>query len=256
MPSLQSRARRLGVTRLVFKPGLSRLDPGQFEADLRAFAALLLRDFLPELDRMAGAVLEPPASAYVALPRTVESWDDLATLQRRLDELDTPTDALDVATLVMAAARDFFERGLLLLVKDDALRGLQAFGGPAEQGFAVRGLVLPLDEPSRFAEAVASGRPANVPLPDAERRSLAGALGGPVSADAAILPLVANRETIALFVGCNPERGSPRRPLELLEVFLRQAGVALEGIFLRQALAARASLDAACPARGGTAPAA
>jgi CheY-like chemotaxis protein len=252
--SLQSRARRLGITRLVFKPGLSRLDPGQFEADLRAFAALLLRDFLPELDRMAGAVLEPPSSAYVALPRAVESWDDLATLQRRLEELDTPTDALDVASLVMKAARDFFERGLLLLVKDDALRGLQAFGGVAEEGYAVRSLVAPLAEPSLFADAVASGRPVHGPLPEAETSRLADALGAPVSADASLLPLVANRETIALLVGCNPEGRSPRRPLELLEVFLRQAGVALEGIFFRQALAARVSVDAA--ARGGTAPAA
>jgi CheY-like chemotaxis protein len=254
--SLQSRARRLGITRLVFKPGLSRLDPGQFEADLRAFAALLLRDFLPELDRMAGAVLEPPSSAYVALPRAVESWDDFATLQRRLEELDTPTDALDVARLVMKAAPDFFERGLLLLVKDDALRGLQGFGGPAEGGHAVRGLSVPLGEPSLLADAVASGRPVHGPFPEEEGSRLADALGGPLSADAALLPLVANRETIALLVGSNPEGRSPRRPLELLEVFLRQAGVALEGIFFRQALAARLSADAASPARSGTASAA
>ena len=74
--------------------------------------------------------------------------------------------------------------------------------------------------------------------------------------DTAVIPLVANRETIALFVGCNPDRGSPRRPLDLFEVFVRQAGVALEGIFLRQAFAADVSAHAGSAPRGGTAPAA
>src|SRR5207245_2721842 len=36
--ALQSRAKQMGIARIVFKPGLSKLDPGQFEADLRAFA--------------------------------------------------------------------------------------------------------------------------------------------------------------------------------------------------------------------------
>ena len=39
---LHARARKLGVTRFVFKPGLSRLDPAQFEADLQAFAVRML----------------------------------------------------------------------------------------------------------------------------------------------------------------------------------------------------------------------
>jgi len=50
----------------VFKPGLSKLDPEQFEADLRAFANKILTDLLPKLGRAAPAV--PPAPVSKARP--------------------------------------------------------------------------------------------------------------------------------------------------------------------------------------------
>src|SRR5207247_3382325 len=47
--TLQARARQMEIAHFVFKPGLSKLDPEQFEADLRAFATTILTDLLPEL---------------------------------------------------------------------------------------------------------------------------------------------------------------------------------------------------------------
>ncbi len=59
---LRARAKRLGVSLLAFKPGLSKLDPLQYEADLRAFGDKLARDLLPRLDgRRRGG--RPAASA-------------------------------------------------------------------------------------------------------------------------------------------------------------------------------------------------
>ena len=51
---LRARARRLGVSLLAFKPGLSKLDPLQYEADLRAFGDKLARDLLPRLEGRRG----------------------------------------------------------------------------------------------------------------------------------------------------------------------------------------------------------
>src|SRR6185503_6109728 len=48
--ALHARARQMGIKHFVFKPGLSKLDPEQFEADLRAFASKILTDILPRLD--------------------------------------------------------------------------------------------------------------------------------------------------------------------------------------------------------------
>ena len=52
----------------------------------------------------------------------------------------------------------------------------------------------------------------------------------------ALLPLVAHRETIALVFGDNPESGRDARRLEPLEVFIHQAGIALENAFLQRKL--------------------
>src|SRR5206468_1888975 len=48
--SLHARAKQMGIASIVFKPGLSKLDPGQFEADLRAFAHKLISDVIPRLE--------------------------------------------------------------------------------------------------------------------------------------------------------------------------------------------------------------
>ena len=60
---LMGRARRLGVSLLAFKPGLSKLDPLQYAADLRAFGDKLARDLLPRLAGSRGPGRTAPAPA-------------------------------------------------------------------------------------------------------------------------------------------------------------------------------------------------
>jgi hypothetical protein len=159
-------------------------------------------------------------------------------LRRQLDELSRPQDAGQVSTLVMKAARDFFERAVLFVVKDEALRGLGGFGPPEGDDVAllVRDLAIPLGEPSVFQEVVGSGRPYQGAL-SKEAWSLLGKglprHGSPV---VALLPLVTQRETIALLFGDNPRTGAKLRlrRLDTLEVFVTQAGLALETASFRR----------------------
>ena len=229
-----ARARKLGVARFVFKPGLSRLDPAQFEADLEGFARRMLEDVLPGLEEIAEA--PRPAPVSVALPRRLENWDEVAALQRRLEELHGPRDAFQVSTLVMKVAREFFERAVLFVVKDEALRGLTGFGPAAGDEIALlaRELVIPLSAPSVFEEVVVSGRSFAGPLPEADWARLEKPLGRFQSSGVALLPLLTHRETIAVLLGDNPDTGAEMRRLETLEVFLDQAGLALENAFLER----------------------
>src|SRR4029453_8183502 len=59
--AVQARARQLGIESFVFKPGLSKLDPEQFEADLRVFAHKVRTDVLPRM-MQARAEPAPPAA--------------------------------------------------------------------------------------------------------------------------------------------------------------------------------------------------
>jgi CheY-like chemotaxis protein len=238
---LQERVRRLGVARTVFKPGLSRLDPAQFESDLRAFVARILDDVLPGLEKGVPASRAPSSSPAAAPRRGPWDGDDITVLLRRLQELSGPRDAFQVSTLVMKVAREFFERAVLFVVKDESLRGLTAFGPAVRDEIVLlaRELVIPLGTPSVFGEVVASRRSFVGLLPEEEWARLDETLGRFRSGPVALLPLLTHRDTIALVFGDNPETGAELSRLDTLEVFLNQAGLALENVFLQRKLQAR-----------------
>jgi CheY-like chemotaxis protein len=259
--ALQARARQLGVARVVFKPGLSKLDPPQFEADMRAFARKLLGDVLPLMAGLearpaaaAAAPAAPPAPVVAPVPvapaarpaggvPTVEELSlELATLQRRLEDLRKGGDATQVSALVMEVAREFFERAVLFLVKNGQVRGLGGFGlAPREENLnlLVREVAIPLAEPSVFQDVVGRRKPYSGTLPDGKwSQYLMARIGRFKSEGAALIPLLTHREAIAVLFGDNPETGRNPGRLDGLEVFINQAGTALENAFLQRKLQA------------------
>jgi CheY-like chemotaxis protein len=248
--TVQSRSRQLGIANFVFKPGLSKLDPEQFEADLEAFAHKIVADILPRLARRprgaapaaAPAVAVPQAAPAPPAPAVPLPPDDLSRhftiLQQRLDELRKPQDASQISMLVMKTAREFFERGILLLVKNDELRGLGGFGrGPGDENLNLlaRDITIPLLERSPFSEAVAGRKPFSGPLADGRWTAyFFGKIGRFQSTSVALLPLLTNRETVAVLFGDNPETGRELGRLDALAVFMNQAGIALENAFLQR----------------------
>jgi hypothetical protein len=161
-------------------------------------------------------------------------------LQRRLEELRRPGDATQISLLVMKVAREFFERGILFLVKNEEVRGLGGFGpAPKDENITllVRDVVIPLAEPSVFLDVVSRRKPYSGALPDGKwGRYLVGKIGRFRSASAALIPLLTHRETIALLFGDNPETGREIGRLDALELFINQAGVALENALLQRKL--------------------
>jgi hypothetical protein len=168
--------------------------------------------------------------------------EQMASLQRRLTELRGPGNANQIAMLVMKVAREFFERSILFLIKNGEARGLGGFG-PAPKGLSLnllaREVVIPLAEPSAFRDAVQSGRPFSGALPDGKwTKHLMGKVGRFQSNSVALFPLVTHRESIAVLLGDNPETGEEFRPLDTLEMFIDQTGVALENAFLQRKIQA------------------
>jgi CheY-like chemotaxis protein len=268
--ALHARAKQMGVGRIVFKPGLSKLDPGQFEADLRAFAAKILSDVIPRMSAgEAPAPAPKPARANVKAAKTPapsapspsassapsapsassassassppspeELSRQFGVLQQRLEELRRPNDASQIAMLVMKMSREFFERGVLFLVKNGEARGLGGFGpAPGEESLHLlaRDVVIPLSEPSVFLDVTESHKSLVGPLPEGRwSEYLMGKIGRFRSATVALLPLLTHRETIALLFGDNPSSGRAVGRLDTLELFMNQAGIALENAFLQR----------------------
>ncbi len=259
--SLRLRARQMGIQVFVFKPTLSKLNPRQFEADLSAFAGKLASDVLPSLAEVASLRRVPPppqakhpAEAGAAGPPAEDALRPFEFLKRRLRDLRQPGDANEIAALVMKVAREFFERSILFVVKNDQARGLGGFGlAPREEtlNLLARQITIPLGQPSVFRDVASSRRPFAGHLPpDRWSGHLMGRIGRFQSGGIALLPLQAHRETIALLFGDNPESGRPIAGLEALEVFVHQAGIALENVFLQRRLQILQQREGADPATG------
>jgi CheY-like chemotaxis protein len=239
--AVQARAKQLRIEHFVFKPGLSKLDPEQYEADLRVFATKIHKDILPRLLQPAEPKKDAAAPARAAAGDPVSQAvlsTEFLDLQNRLRELRMRGEAGDIAGLVMKVAREFFERAVLFLVKDDEARGLAGFGA-APKGdnlnLLARRIVIPLQEKSAFGDVAASRKPfRGTAADDKNVQYLLGKVGRFKSGTVALLPLLTNRETIALLFGDNPESGAPLPRLEPLEVFINQAGIALENAFLQK----------------------
>lgn len=237
---LRGKARRLGVSILALKPGLSKLDPLQYEADLRVFGRKLARDLVPRLLRRGGPRRAAARPTGPPFPPTDEGAR-AARLQSALDELAGALEPDLVAFLLLRAARAVLSRAVLFLVKDDRLRGLAGFG-PTGSGRSLdvlaRDLSVPLDTPSPFAEAVASGRAWAGPLPtEGPALELLEDLGSLDASSIALVPVRAQQETIALLYGDNPG-GGPLPALDPLADFARRAGRALDEAFLGQRVGA------------------
>jgi CheY-like chemotaxis protein len=243
---LRARARRLGVSMLAFKPGLSKLDPLQYEADLRAFGDKLARDLLPRLEGRRRPSAPGPRPAAPPAPASADA--DLATareetLRAALEEVESHPDPDLVAFLLLRAARAFFPRAVLFVAKDERLRGLSGFG-PAEGGasldLAARDLSVPLAPGSTFGQALALGRHWRGPIPaDAGLCALLDRIGRFSAREAAIVPLRAMHETIAVVYGDAPD-GAALPDVGAFASFVERAGRALEDTLAarREALAA------------------
>jgi CheY-like chemotaxis protein len=226
---LRRGAKRAGASLLAFKPGLSKLDPLQYEADLRAFGDKLAKDLLPRLEGRSA-----PARRRLVHPPVLPDVDAAAretALLAALDELGGHPDPDLVAFLLMRTARAFFPRVVLFLVRDERLRGL-AGNGPVVNGTSLdllaRELQVPLRSASPFAEAVAFGRAWSGPVPaDGPVRALVERLGSLGTQAAAVLPVRAHHETIAVVYGDAPG-GGPLPELGPLVAFTEQAGRALD----------------------------
>ena len=240
---MRARAKRLGVSLLAFKPGLSKLDPPQYEADLRAFGEKLAADLVPRLaSRRTGAGPAVPARQPVEPGESGAARETV--LRSALEEMERCHDPDLVAFLLLRAARAFFPRVLLFVVKDERLRGLSGYG-PADSADSLdllaRDVSVPLEPPSAFSEAIATGRAWTGPLPaGGPLRGLLDRIGSLGATTAAILPVRTGRDAIAVLYGDAPDGGA-LPSIEPLVSFVEGAGRTLDEALLARRTAAPAS---------------
>ena len=237
----REQAKALGIRRIVYKPTLTKPDPKLYRADLR--------EFTDSVDTQLKKLIEDHQDGADAPVRAgdgedgVERMDFLARMTKKLVEHGGST---DVSVLVMQVAARFLERGVLFVVKSDAARGLAGFGfGASKKKCAdiTRNLSLSIEDAQVLTEVVTTGKtlrlreePRSLDGSLSSLSSLFGEIGRGNASEGVLMPMLYSGATLLLLYGDNGVSGRALDDLDGLELFMAQAGMALENKLLQRKL--------------------
>jgi CheY-like chemotaxis protein len=175
-----------------------------------------------------------------SLPSAGLNRDELTLLQDMMQELQSPKATSEIGLLILRFAAEVLNRAALFIIKKGCAVGLGGFGvevsGKERRG-GVRGITIPLEEPSIMEEVVrlrGTYRGPVVHTPWNVR--LMEQLGGETPPEAVAIPLLATGKVRVILYGDNlPDKG-PLPRTQALEIFLTQAGLTLERVLLERKL--------------------
>ncbi|NMC75483.1 MAG: hypothetical protein GYA56_14165, partial [Geobacteraceae bacterium] len=164
----------------------------------------------------------------------------VSLLRSMLEELNNPELEGGITLLVLRFAAEFMNRAVVFLVGEDGIRGLGQFGVVDPDGHAdarVRDLFIPLKSDPFFSRAIDSKMAIKAPPDGTEwNRYLLNELGGGTPEEMFLGPVISEGKVVALLYGDNlPERRAIG-DTDSLEIFLSQAGLAMEKCLLQQRL--------------------
>lgn len=165
-------------------------------------------------------------------------------LRGMLEELNSPELLGGVVLLVLRFASEFLNRAVVFHVSNGVVSGAGQFGiwgGPAGGDETVRGIQFPLGSPSMFDEVYREGVAMRfTPSPSPVDRRIFEQLGGGIPAEVFIGPIKNGSKTVGFIYGDNLPVNAPVGDTESLEIFLSQAGIAMEKFMLERQLNERA----------------
>jgi hypothetical protein len=195
--------------------------------------------------------LKPAASHHVSYEPAKEEFRtriekeeprrEITALKSMFDELRFPTATAEVTLLILRYASEVVNRAVLFMVKKDEVRGLGQFGIELKGRSAdqvVRNIKIPLNKQSLFLSVIETRRSYLGRLDPNECNSyLITELGGTMPETVLAIPLVVDGKVALIVYGDNVPEGKTIRGMDTLEIFMNQAGMALEKALLEKRLA-------------------
>jgi CheY-like chemotaxis protein len=180
---------------------------------------------------------EEPALAVTPLG---QSSIGISQLRGMLEELNNPSLGGEIILLVLRFAAEFMNRAVVLLVKKDAIQGLGQFGIQDHDGSAdarIRSLRIPRGEPSLFSPVLETRYPLKGEADDSRwSQYFLGQLGDARPSEVFVGPIVSEGKVVAVLYGDNLPEEKPIGDTDSLEIFLSQAGIAMEKALLQRRL--------------------
>jgi len=156
----------------------------------------------------------------------------LHLLKGMLQELNDPALGGGIILLVLRFASELMNRAVIFLVKETEFVGLGQFGIVLDGGSAdvrIRQMRVPRAADSVLSRAIAAMTPIRTGLSSAEwDRYLVRQLGDHEPEEAFLGPIISEGKVVAMIYGDNAPERKPIGDTESFEVFLSQAGLAME----------------------------
>lgn len=195
----------------------------------------------PKAPSLPHTSYEPAREEFKARIEKEEPRKEMSALKSMFDELRFPTATAEVTLLILRYASEVVNRAILFMVKKDEVRGLGQFGielpgRSADQ--VVRAIKIPLNQPSLFLNVIESRSSYVGPLEASTTNNyLVSELGGAMPDQVMAIPLIVDGKVALVVYGDNLPERRPIRGLDTLEIFMSQAGMALEKALLEKRLA-------------------
>ena len=173
-----------------------------------------------------------------ATPQIPQQSPGLHLLRGMLQELNNPSLGGGIILLILRFASELMNRAVILLVKEEEIVGLGQFGIEMDGESAdirVRNTRLPKTEKHVFTEALKSFAPyRSQPQETAWNDYFFNHLGGKRPDEVFVGPLISEGRVVAVLYGDNLPDEKPIGDTESLEIFLSQAGLAMEKALLER----------------------
>jgi len=170
--------------------------------------------------------------------RPPEERKDISQLRALSVELRFPSSASEITLLILRFASDIFQRGVLFMVGDEEILGLGQFGLEIEAADEkIRKVKLGLKDSRFLSDIINNGTTYKGPLKrDSITERFITLIGGGWPKEVALFPIIAEQKVVAMLYCDNAPSGEPFAHTEGLEIFINQAGLALEKALLERRL--------------------
>ncbi len=200
------------------------------------FAQPLEEGFSPKSIRAEAGIAEEERTLPVA------ASPGLALLRSMIFELQNPRSSSEITLMILRFASEIMNRAVLFIVKKDTIEGLGQFGVVLKNGDPnrrIKGMRISTAEESIFKEAIFKKMTIKKSLEHIPAHEyLVNELGGSWPAESFLVPLLVSGRVAALLYGDNAPEERLVGDTESLEIFLAQAGIAMERTLLERRLSA------------------
>lgn len=240
-PRMDDIALSKGALKVIRKPNLATLKIDDIESTIAEFAENLSKnidELLPQEEEIVSFFkdlgAEPTADG-------VKVRDQLTFLKGLLGELANPKESPEISLLVLRLASEYFERAILLLVKRDEIVGLGGFGATGDQepmSKKVLRLKMPVNVEASWKKVIEGKATVVTKISDATPIdiSFSQAIGNYTPKELIYIPMLSRGRVIAILYADNAVSNEPVNDLSPIEIFMIQAGLAMERAFLERQL--------------------